>query len=248
MGICASCISIWSCRWRHCSSLLGTLAQPYSHVARLRQSGRNRFHESYSRRSVCVQCFERLNADHCSGQYHWVSELAPPRLQKGLSYTTGWLITLGWQTFLCGVSFSVASLILGLATLGSPDYEIQPWHQTLLTICIVACCALYNVFLAVRLPLTEAVVLVLHVLGVFGIIIPLWVLAPRGNVHDTILKFTNSGGWENDGLAIVIGMVPMIGMLIVGGNKNCSNIGTADQVSRVTIVVFTCPKRPTMHH
>jgi hypothetical protein len=43
------------------------------------------------------------------GQFHWVSELAPPRFQKGLSYTTGWLLTLGWQTFLCGVSFSVVS-------------------------------------------------------------------------------------------------------------------------------------------
>jgi choline transport protein len=42
-----------------------------------------------------------------AGQYHWVSELASPRFQKGLSYTTGWLITLGWQTFLCSVSFSV---------------------------------------------------------------------------------------------------------------------------------------------
>jgi choline transport protein len=71
------------------------------------------------------------------------------------------------------------------------------------------------VFLAVRLPLTEAIVLVLHVLAVFVIIIPLWVMAPRGNVHDTIFNFTNSGGWESDGLSIVIGMVPMIGMLIV---------------------------------
>lgn len=89
-----------------------------------------------------------------------------------------------------------------------------------MTICIVVSCALFNVFLAVRLPLTEAIVLVLHVLGVFGIIIPLWVLAPRGNVHDTILNFTNSGGWENDGLAVVIGMVPMIGMLIVSNTIN----------------------------
>lgn len=45
------------------------------------------------------------------GQFHWVSELAPPRYQKGLSYTTGWLLTLGWQTFLCGVSFSVVSTV-----------------------------------------------------------------------------------------------------------------------------------------
>lgn len=40
---------------------------------------------------------------------HWVSEFAPPRFQKGLSYATGWLIAMGWQTFLCGVSFSVVS-------------------------------------------------------------------------------------------------------------------------------------------
>jgi choline transport protein len=108
-----------------------------------------------------------------------------------------------------------ASLILGLAVLGSPGYEIQGWHQTLLTICIVICCALFNVFLAVRLPLTEAVVLVLHVLGIFVCVIPLWVMAPRGNVHDTIFNFTNSGGWKSDGLSIVIGIVPMVGMLIV---------------------------------
>jgi choline transport protein len=85
----------------------------------------------------------------------------------------------------------------------------------LLTIAIVAFCALFNVFLAVRLPLTEALVLILHVLGVFVVIIPLWVLAPRGNAHDVILKFTDDSGWPSLGLAAVIGMVPMVGMLIV---------------------------------
>lgn len=61
----------------------------------------------------------------------------------------------------------------------------------------------------------EALVLILHVAGVFVIIIPLWVTAPRGNVHQTILEFTNSGGWSSDGLSYAIGTVPMIGMLIV---------------------------------
>ncbi|KAL1581783.1 hypothetical protein WHR41_09379 [Cladosporium halotolerans] len=60
----------------------------------------------------------------------------------------------------------------------------------------------------------EAIVLVLHVAGVFVIIIPLWVTAPRGNAHDTILNFTNGGGWQSDGLSYAIGIVPMIGMLI----------------------------------
>jgi choline transport protein len=105
-------------------------------------------------------------------------------------------------------------LILGLAVLGNPDYVIQPYHGTLLTMAIVAFCVFFNVFLAVRLPLTEALVLVLHILGVFVVIIPLWVMAPRGNAHDTILRFTNDGGWKDGALAATIGMVPSIGMLI----------------------------------
>jgi hypothetical protein len=52
-------------------------------------------------------------------------------------------------------------------------------------------------------------------LTVFIVIIPLWVTVPRGNVHQTILEFTNSGGWNSDGLSYAIGTVPMIGMLIV---------------------------------
>lgn len=42
--------------------------------------------------------------------------------------------------------------------LGSPGYEIRPWHQTLLAIAIVAFCAFFNIFLAARLPITEAIV------------------------------------------------------------------------------------------
>ena len=106
-------------------------------------------------------------------------------------------------------------MILGLAVLGSPGYEIAAWHQTLLTIAIVAFSAFFNIYLAARLPITEAIVLVLHIAGVFVIIIPLWVTAPRGNAYDTIFKFTNGGGWDSDGLSYVIGIVPMMGMLIV---------------------------------
>ncbi|KAI7189309.1 amino acid transporter-like protein [Hortaea werneckii] len=149
-----------------------------------------------------------------AGQYAWVSELAPPNLQKGLSYAVGWLISLGWQTFLCGVSFQVASLVLGLAVLGNADYDMQPWHTTLLTVGIAGFCTLFNVSFADRLPLVETVMLVLHVLGVFAICIPLWTMAPKSSASETIVKFTSSGGWQSLGLASTIGVVPMIGMLI----------------------------------
>ena len=114
-------------------------------------------------------------------------------------------------------------MIIGLAKLNVPSYEIQNWHTTLLTIGIVAFCTLFNIFLAVRLPLIEALVLILHVLGVFIVIIPLWVMAPRGNVHDTIFVFTDNGGWGNTALAATIGMVPMIGMLIVSPSHKLSS-------------------------
>lgn len=93
---------------------------------------------------------------------------------------------------------------------------MQPWHQTVLTIGIVTFCACFNVFLSRRLPLTEVVVLTLHIVGVFVVAAPLWAMAPKGSAHDTILNFTSNGGWENRGLATIIGMVPMMGMLIVG--------------------------------
>ncbi|KAI6833133.1 amino acid transporter-like protein [Hortaea werneckii] len=149
-----------------------------------------------------------------AGQYAWVSELAPARFQKGLSYAVGWLISLGWQTFLCGVSFQVASLVLGLAVLGNADYDMQPWYTTLLTIGIAGSCSLFNVSFADRLPLVETVMLVLHVLGVFAICIPLWILAPKSSASETIVNFTSNGGWQDLGLASTIGVVPMIGMLI----------------------------------
>jgi hypothetical protein len=53
---------------------------------------------SNSRRQVCmnghaVDKYPNYNI----GQYHWVSELAPPRIQKELSYAVGWLTAMGWQ-------------------------------------------------------------------------------------------------------------------------------------------------------
>jgi amino acid transporter len=152
-------------------------------------------------------------------------------------------------------STTQAGLILGLAVLGSPGYVIQPWHQTLLTAALVSFCAFFNVFLAARLSILEALVLVLHVAGVFVIIIPLWVTAPRGNVQQTILEFTNGGGWSSDGLSYTIGTVPMIGMLIVCisvGAHRCTVQFTkqsyiAANSSRVTTVPYTWLRRPRMH-
>ncbi|KAI7364579.1 hypothetical protein KC354_g5572 [Hortaea werneckii] len=84
-----------------------------------------------------------------------------------------------------------------------------------------------------QLPLVETVMLVLHVLGVFAICIPLWIMAPKSDASETIVKFTSNGGWQNLGLASTIGVVPMIGMLI--GYECCVHMSEEVQDASRTI-------------
>jgi choline transport protein len=122
---------------------------------------------------------------------------------------------MGWQVYLAGICFMVGSVIQGLIVLNNLDtYIYQSWHGTLLTIAVILFVVAFNTVFAVRLPMIEGMLLVVHVAGLFAIIIPLWVMAPRGNVRDTILTFTTTAGWDNVGLASLIGVVNPIGVLI----------------------------------
>lgn len=109
----------------------------------------------------------------------------------------------------------VGSALQGLIVLNNLDtYIYQSWHGTLLTIAVILFVSIFNTLLAVRLPMIEGVLLILHLGGIFAIIIPLWVMAPRGNVKDTILTFTTTAGWSDVSLASLIGMVSVIGILV----------------------------------
>ena len=83
-----------------------------------------------------------------SGQYHWVSEFAPPNVQKFLSYIVGWLTFTGWQSAITAIGSIVAGTIQGLIALKNPDYVWERWHTTLLTIAVVAFCVFINIFVA----------------------------------------------------------------------------------------------------
>ncbi|KAK4496526.1 hypothetical protein PRZ48_012506 [Zasmidium cellare] len=148
------------------------------------------------------------------GQYHWVSELAPRRYQKGLSYSVGWLTAMGWQVCLASICFQAGIVTQGLIQLNNPDYVFHNWHGTLLSMAYMVFASVFNTVLATKLPLTEGFMLILHVAGLFAIIIPLWVMAPRGNAHEVLLEFSTTGGWSNLGLACLIGLNNPISLLI----------------------------------
>lgn len=148
-------------------------------------------------------------APSSGGQYHWVSEFAPPSLQKILSYCSGWLAAMGWQAFIASTSYTTAQQIFIVASVHNPNFQPTQWQSCLFTIGIALFAALFNAFLAKRLPLFEGVVLFCHLLGFFAVMIPLWVLAPKVSL-DLVFGapgFENFGGWSSIGAACVVGQL-----------------------------------------
>lgn len=108
----------------------------------------------------------------------------------------------------------VALIIQGLIAFNNASYEPQPFHATLLSIAVIVFAIVFNTVLAQRLPMLEGIIVVLHVLGFFAIVIPLWIMAPRTKPEIALLEFTNNGGWSTTGLAAMVGLNGPLSVLI----------------------------------
>lgn len=62
-----------------------------------------------------------------------VSEFAPRKYQKILSYTSGWLSTLAWNSMVSANYFLCAQIVQAMVILNNPDYIPERWHTTLIT-------------------------------------------------------------------------------------------------------------------
>ncbi|EED14466.1 conserved hypothetical protein [Talaromyces stipitatus ATCC 10500] len=106
------------------------------------------------------------------GQYHWVSMLSPPKVQKLLSYVIGWLMVVGWQAAAASEGYLVGSLIQGMIIMNNGEYSPQPYQGTLLLWASIFFAVFINSVLSSALPKIEGLLLILHVLGFFAILIP----------------------------------------------------------------------------
>ena len=130
------------------------------------------------------------------------------------SLDAGWLCAIGWQTFLASVCFMVGTIIQGLIILNDENYVYEAYHGTLLTIALICFSIIFNTLLAGRLPLTEGTAVIIHICGIFGVIVPLWCLAPRATAQDALLTFSNNGGWSSTGLSAMIGLTTPVSIWI----------------------------------
>nr|POE49097.1 choline transport protein [Quercus suber] len=144
----------------------------------------------------------------------WVSEFAPRSAQKFLSFVTGWLCVLGWQVNIASGSYLVALQLQGIIILNDANYSPQPWHATLMIIAVAIIAICFNTFFAKKLPLIEGLILIIHIFGFFGILIPLWALSPRAPAREVFTEFVNVNGWPTQGLACLVGIIgPMYSLL-----------------------------------
>ena len=121
---------------------------------------------------------------------------------------------MGWQGAVVGLSFVVGTIIQGLISLQNPLYEPQQWHGTLLIISVVLFCIVFNTSLAKKLPLIEGFILLLHIIGLFAIVIPLWVLAPRNTPSVAFFRFNNGGNWPTMGVAYMVGLLTALSSMM----------------------------------
>jgi len=79
------------------------------------------------------------------GQYHWVSEFAPPKYQKLLSYFTGWMSAMSWQAGAASGPFLVGTMIQSLVYVNRESYEATNWQGTLMVGWIYAAVILFMI-------------------------------------------------------------------------------------------------------
>lgn len=98
-------------------------------------------------------------------------------------------------------------MVQGLLVLNYPNYINERWHGTLLFYAVILFALFVNTYLGRFLPQIESVVLLFHVLGFFGILIPLAYLSPHQPADFVFTKFLNVGEWNTKGLSFFVGLV-----------------------------------------
>lgn len=152
------------------------------------------------------------------GQYHWVSEFAPPQYQKFLSYAAGWMSTLGWLASMASSVFVCTTLIEICAVVLQPDFAFTNWQYTLIMLGMLLITIVFNTIGARGLPALETASLFGHIGGWVMFFIVFWVMCPRNPPKDVFATFVNTGGWSNMGTACLVSQVSVmycnLGMLI----------------------------------
>ncbi|KAI1173213.1 putative GABA permease [Nemania sp. FL0916] len=172
-------------------------------------------------------------APTAGGQYHWVAMLAPASCSNFLSYLTAWLTTTAWQSIAVYSGYAIATTLQGIVALTQSTYSPQPWHTVLILWAAMLFAAFMNSTSSRILAKFEGIVLIFHLLGFFGVLIPMVYLAPHNSASAVFTTFTNTGGWSSQALSFFVGF-PNLASTIIGAD--CA-VHMSEEIQSAAIVV-----------
>ncbi|EKM57710.1 uncharacterized protein PHACADRAFT_90968 [Phanerochaete carnosa HHB-10118-sp] len=154
-------------------------------------------------------------APTAGGQYHWVSEFAPRKHQKILSYTSGWLSTLSWQAQVTVNCFLCAQVVQAMIVLNGPNYVPERWHTTLISICFAVCIGAFNIYAVRWLAILEGMFAILHFIVFIPLVAAMWALAPaKQSARTALLDFQDNGTGWGPAVATLVGQVTAMFTLV----------------------------------
>lgn len=151
-------------------------------------------------------------APAANGHYIYVSGCAPPRLQSLLSYFSGWLSTISWQSIVAVDCCVIGGIIQALIAVNDPTYNSTRWADTLLTILTALLVAAFNTFAASHLSLTEGVFTTCHVFAFVPLCATLCVLvSPKSSPSEVFAQLKDhTGTWPSVSLSALVGQTANI--------------------------------------
>ncbi|KAH9897510.1 amino acid transporter [Xylariomycetidae sp. FL2044] len=172
-------------------------------------------------------------APTAGGQYHWIAMLCPPQYVSFLSYMAAWLTALNWQALSIASAYGSATVLQGIIVLARPSYEPMAYQTILIMWGWALFATSINMTTGRLIARFEAFTLVLHLVGFFGVLIPLVYLAPHNSAAFVFKTFYNNGGWPNMGLAFLVGLPPVTASLV---GADCA-VHMAEEIQAAAIVV-----------
>ena len=108
---------------------------------------------------------------------------------------------------MASVGYLNGTMLQGLIILTDSTYDPKPWQNVMLYWAVILFAISINTVVSSWLPRFEAIILILHVLGFFGILFPLIILGPHTPASEVFQNFINGGNWPTNGLSFFVGLL-----------------------------------------
>jgi choline transport protein len=126
----------------------------------------------------------------------------------------GWVTVFAWQAATTSLSFLMAGQLQGLMILNNSEYVPERWHATLLMWAISLIAFVQNIWGIKLLPALEVFAGCMHVGLFFVLFIIMLVLGRNATAEYVFTGFVNQSGWQNDGVAWFVGLLPCIWSIV----------------------------------